>query len=403
MFFDLRYAGSLACILASLITIAPTPASAQDNIGDQIRQSQDRLEDIRQEQQTLAREATQMRGQISTMGDELRNIEARIGSSTSALAEFDVQIDAYGMTVSDATRDLLATRDDYAIRRTELEQRLRNIYKRGRAHTLQVLLEAHSFGDLISRYKYLHLVARYDRMLVKDVRTLADRLSEQRELLANEYARLEGLRGAKRREVSDMELLETQRQRRLRNVQTQVSRTETRIDELQSEEQRLGGLLADLERARVEAERVVGLTTESVLTTADLGQLRWPVDGSVVYRFGDRKQEGNANWEGLGIGAARGTLVRAVEAGQVAYAGSRDLLGQTVIVDHGGGYWSVYLYMQDLRVRMNDRIVAGQVIGGVGGDESSPEGTHVEFQIYEPDSDNNPRLVDPVRWLRSRS
>ena len=63
----------------------------------------------------------------------------------------------------------------------------------------------------------------------------------------------------------------------------------------------------------------------------------------------------------------------------------------------------MYLYMQDLRVRMDDQIVAGQVLGGVGGDENTPEGTHIEFQIYEPDSDNNPRLVDPVRWLRSRS
>lgn len=386
-----------------LATLVPHQAFAQQNIGDQIRRSQDRLEEIRQEQQRLAREATQMRGQILTMGDEIRNIEARIGSSTSALAEFDVQIEAYGMTVMEATRDLLATRDEYAVRQTELEQRLRNIYKRGHTHTLQVLLEARSFGDLISRYKYLHLVARYDRMLVADVRTLAELLSGQRELLANEYARLETLRGEKRREVSDMELLEAQRQRRLRNVRTQVSRTETRIDELQSEEQRLGGLLAELERARREAERVAGLTTESVLTTSDLGQLRWPVEGSVVYRFGEAKQGGTANWDGLGIGAARGTLVRAVEAGQIAWAGSRDLLGQTVIVDHGGGYWSVYLYMQDLRVRMDDQIVAGQVLGGVGGDENTPEGTHVEFQIYEPDSDNNPRLVDPVRWLRSRS
>lgn len=397
---DRRHIGLVAVIFAILV---PHLVFAQQNIGDQIRRSQDRLEEIRQEQQRLAREATQMRGQILTMGDEIRNIEARIGSSTSALAEFDVQIEAYGMTVMDATRDLLATRDEYAVRQTELEQRLRNIYKRGRTHTLQVLLEARSFGDLISRYKYLHLVARYDRMLVADVRTLAELLSDQREQLANEYARLATLRGEKRREVSDMELLEAQRQRRLRNVRTQVSRTETRIDELQSEEQRLGGLLAELESARRAAERVAGLTTESVLTTSDLGQLRWPVEGSVVYRFGEAKQGGTTNWDGLGIGARRGTLVRAVEAGQIAWAGSRDLLGQTVIVDHGGGYWSVYLYMQDLRVRMDDQIVAGQVLGGVGGDESTPEGTHIEFQIYEPDSDNNPRLVDPVRWLRSRS
>jgi len=400
MYSDLRAVGFLAVILAVL---TPTSAYSQDNIPDQIRRSQDRLEEIRQDKQQLAREATQMRGQIRTMGDELRNIEARIGSSTSALAEFDLQIGAYGMTVIDATRDLLATRDEYAVRRTELEQRLRNIYQRGRAHTLQVLMEARSFGDLISRYKYLHLVARYDRILVEDVEILAARLSDQRELLADEYARLETLRGEKRREVSDMELLECQRQRRLGNVRTQVTRTENRINELQSEEQRLGGLLADLERARLEAERVAGLTTTPVLTTSDLGQLRWPVEGSVVYRFGDTKQGGTANWDGLGIGAPRGTLVRAVEAGQIAWAGSRDLLGQTVIVDHGGGYWSVYLYMQELRVRMDDQIVAGQVLGGVGGDENSPEGTHVEFQIYEPDSNNNPRLVDPVRWLRSRS
>ena len=400
MYSDLRAVGFLAVILAVL---TPTPAYSQDDIPDQIRRSQDRLEEIRQDRQQLAREATQMRGQIRTMGDELRNIEARIGSSTSALAEFDVQIKAYGMTVVDATRDLLTTRDEYAVRRTELEQRLRNIYQRGRAHTLQVLMEARSFGDLISRYKYLHLVARYDRMLVEDVETLAARLSEQRELLADEYARLETLRGEKRREVSDMELLESQRQRRLGNVRSQVTRTENRISELQAEEQRLGGLLADLERARREAERVAGLTTTSVLTTSDLGQLRWPVEGSVAYRFGDTKQGGAGNWDGLGIGAPRGTLVRAVEAGQIAWAGSRDLLGQTVIVDHGGGYWSVYLYMQELRVRMDDQIVAGQVLGGVGGDENSPEGTHLEFQIYEPDSNNNPRLVDPVRWLRSRS
>lgn len=400
MCFDLRRIGILAIVLGALV---PSTTSAQARIEDQIERSQDRLEEIRQEQQRLTREATQMRGQIRTMGDEIRNIEARIGSSTSALAEFDVQIDAYGMTVEEATRDLLATRDEYAIRHTELEQRLRNIYQRGRAHTLQVLLESHSFGDLISRYKYLHLVARYDRMLVEDVRTLAERLSEQRKLLAGEYARLETLRGEKRREVSDLELLENQRRRRIRNVQTRVSQTESRLDQLQADERRLAGLLADLERARREAERLAGLTTESALKTSDLGQLRWPVEGTVVYRFEQPKGSGEGRWDGIGIGAARGTLVRAVEAGQVAWAGSRDLLGQTVIVDHGGGYWSVYLYMQDLRVRMDDQVVAGQVLGGVGGDGNSPEGTHVEFQIYEPDGNNNPRLVDPVRWLRSRS
>jgi septal ring factor EnvC (AmiA/AmiB activator) len=389
-------------LLALLFALGfPSAAAAQEDIDAEIRRSQDRLEEIRQEQQRLAREESRLRGQIRTVGDEIRNIEAQIGSSASALAEFDVQIGGYAATVEEATRDMLVTRDDLAVRQAELRERLRSIYKRGRLHTLRLLLEARSFGDLVSRYKYLHLVARYDRMLVNEVRTLEERLSEQRRLLAGEYTRLEALRAEKRAEVADLERLESQRQRRLSSVRGQVMATTTRLEELQEEERRLGTLVADLERARREAERVAGTTSESTLRTSDLGQLDWPVDGTIAYTFG-QAADGGGTRQGLGIGAPRGTLVRAVEAGQVEWAGSRDLLGQTVVVNHGGGYWSVYLYLQDLRVRRGDRVLAGQILGGVGGDENTAEGTRMELRIYEP-SGNQSREVDPVRWLRSRS
>jgi septal ring factor EnvC (AmiA/AmiB activator) len=206
----------------------------------------------------------------------------------------------------------------------------------------------------------------------------------------------------KGREVKDLEQLERTRTRRLANVQAQAGRTQTRLSELEREENRLGDLLVELERARREAERVAGTTSESTLRTSDLGQLNWPVEGTVVYRFGDRKPDVGDTWKGVGIGAPRGTPVRAVESGEVAWAGPRGLLGQTVVIDHGGGYWSSYLYLEDVSVRMGERVAAGQVIGHVGGDDSSPSGPHVELQIYEPDSRGDPRQVDPVRWLRSR-
>ncbi|MGD8496431.1 MAG: peptidoglycan DD-metalloendopeptidase family protein [Gemmatimonadales bacterium] len=381
---------------------APPPLGAQEaNPDAEIRQSQDRLEEIRQEQQRLQREESRLRGTIRTVGDELRNIEAQIGTSTSALAEFDVQINAYAASVDDATRDVLITRDELALRRTELRRRLRSIYQRGPFHAFEVLLEARSFGDLVSRYKYLHLVALYDRMLVDEVETLEERLSEQRTRLADEYTRLAALRSEKQTQVADLERLERQRQRRLQNARGQVAQTTSRIEELQAEERRLTALVADLERARREAERVAGTTSESSLRTSDLGQLDWPVEGTIAYSYGQSKPGGGTR-QGLGIGAPRGSLVRAVEAGQVEWAGSRDLLGQTVVVNHGGGYWSAYLYLQDLRVRRGDRVVKGQVLGGVGGDEQSPDGTHVELRIYEP-AGNQSREVDPVRWLRSRS
>lgn len=396
-----RPARVLSAAVLLVVLGLPSTLAGQEDIDAEIRRSQDRLEEIRQEQQRLAREQSRLRGQIRTVDDELRNLEAQIGTSASALAEFDLQIVGYGASVEQATRDMLSTRDELALRHTELEERLRSIYKRGPFHTFRLLLEARSFGDLVSRYKYLHLVARYDRLLVGEVRTLEQRLSGQRTLLADEYARLEALRAEKRSEVADLERLENQRQRRLSNVRGQVEATNTRLQELQAEERRLGTLVADLESARREAERVAGTTSESTLRTSDLGQLDWPVDGTIAYTFG-QSVEGGGTRQGLGIGASRGTLVRAVEAGQVEWAGSRDLLGQTVVVNHGGGYWSVYLYLQDLRVRRGDRVLAGQVIGGVGGDENTAEGTRMELRIYEP-AGNQSREVDPIRWLRNRS
>jgi len=379
------------------LTVGVPDLAGQNALGDQIRDSQDRLDQIRRERQQLAREYDELRGQVHTFSEEMTNIERRIGTSRNALDELDLQIQAYAIQVEETTRDMLHTHDELVLRRTELEARLREIYKRGDLHSVQVLMEARTFGDLLSRYKYLHLVARYDRTLVQHVQRLENLLIEQRQQLASEFARLRALRGEKQREVRDLESLEGQRERRLRNTQRRVSQTESRITELDEEEQQLGNLLAELERARREAERVAGTSSTSTLRTSDLGSLNWPVQGSVVYRFGEAKPDVEDEWKGIGIGALRGTAVTAVEAGEVAWAGSR------VIIDHGGGYWSGYLYLQDLRVRMGDRVSGGQVIGHVGGDEDSAAGTHVEFQIYEPGRDGNPRQVDPVRWLRGRS
>ena len=70
-----------------------------------------------------------------------------------------------------------------------------------------------------------------------------------------------------------------------------VSQAQTRISELDEEERQLGNLLAELERARLEAERVAGTSSTSTLRTSDLGSLNWPVQGTVAYRFGEAKPD----------------------------------------------------------------------------------------------------------------
>lgn len=393
-------------LLALLGSGAARAVAGQDGDDDAIRrqilESQERLAEIRNEREQLRQQLDDLSSQVHSVSAEIRNLERQIGSSSSVVAELDLQINALLEQVSITTADMLRTRDRLTARQVVLRERLREIYKRGAMGAVQVLLSARTFSDLLNRYKYLHQIALFDRMLVQEVTRLEGQLERQRDRLEQEVRTVQDLRDEKTRELEDLERLEQQRQRRLRTYASRQTQAESRLAHLTREEERLRNLLSELERARREAERRSGVASVSTLRTSDLGNLDWPVEGDIVYGFGPER-DGNTTIlrEGIGIGAPTGSPVRAVEAGTVEYAGPRNLYGQSVILSHGGGYYSVYLYMQGLQVSQGQRVQAGQVIGTVGG-SASPEGAHLEFQIYEP-SGGGVRAVDPVRWLRGRS
>ena len=83
----------------------------------------------------------------------------------------------------------------------------------------------------------------------------------------------------------------------------------------------------------------------SSIRTSEYGRLAWPVDGNILYDFGRAVNPTNntvTRWNGIGIAAASGTPVRAVASGEVRVAESLSGYGRTVIVEHGGGDYSVY-------------------------------------------------------------
>src|SRR5690606_24056280 len=132
-------------------------------------------------------------------------------------------------------------------------------------------------------------------------------------------------------------------------------------------EKQLATLVATLEEKRREAERLAAERRRaagraaapaegSTLSMSDRGTLDWPVDGRVLYRFGRSTQPNGTviRWNGIGIGAAAGTRVSAVEAGTVVMAGPFEGYGPTVILSHGGGYYSLYLYLKEVSVKEGD-------------------------------------------------
>jgi septal ring factor EnvC (AmiA/AmiB activator) len=395
---------AIAALVCAAAAVAPPGAAGQANLQRDLRESRAKLDSIQAERQRLQREMDQLRTQVRDASRELVNIERQRQASRSALLELDYQAELLHENVEITEQALAQTQERLRARNHMLRERLRAIYKRGPAHTVQVLLSSNSFADLLNRYKYLHLVAQYDRIVLQEIARLERDLAVQEVELRESLRRLELLREEKSQEVAQIERLEQQRQTALRQYRQQESRTATQLTALEREQQRLSSAIVDLERRRREEEaRGTGPARAGSISTRDLGSLQWPVDGDVVYRFGpERKPDGIVlKNQGIGIGAPAGTPVKAVESGVVEYAGAFPGYGPTVIISHGGGYRTLYLYLTNISVRVGQQVPSGHVIGGVGG-EKTAEGSHIEFQVRVP-QDGGVEPVDPLSWLRSRA
>ncbi len=124
-------------------------------------------------------------------------------------------------------------------------------------------------------------------------------------------------------------------------------------------------------------------------------QFLWPVRGHISIAYGPRGK-GRHN-DGINILARRGTPVRAVENGIVAYSGNELRgFGNLLLIRHAGGWTSAYAHNQVLLVRAGDRVRRGQIISKVGksGSVSRPQ---LHFELRK-----GKQAVNPVRYMSGR-
>lgn len=396
----LAVAGLLLCPPVPVSLCPPLLAQAPAAQDTALQRSQDRLAEIRRERARLQEEMDRLRGRVHNLSSELTNIERQVQVSGRIVGELDLQVQAMGSQIERTTADLIVAEDALAEKRAILQHRLAEIYKRGPLYTVQVILAAESFGDLLSRYKYLYLLSRQDQQLVGDVEALRNRVAGQRNGLLTMRNTLSNRRDERAEETERLRLLEQQREASLRQSRQDQQRMEQRLQQLARDEARVNDIIAGLERRRRAAEAAgAAPAAPSRIRTADLGQLDWPVAGEIVYNFGRQPGPGGTTirWNGIGIATPVGTPVHSIAAGTVRVAQQLGTYGMSVLVDHGGGNYSLYGQLQAADVRVGQTVERGQSVGRSGG-ANSDQGPHLHFEVRGQGG----QAQDPVQWLRAR-
>jgi len=361
-------------------------ALAQDR-----RESEAALSAVRKEIKALQERIARETARRDEGTRALRDAEVEIAAATRKLAELRADLRTQRAAQRSLSADTERANGRLAAEREALARQVRSSYMTGREELLKLLLSQESpaaLGRMLVYFDY------YNRARTARIGAVAAELAQLGELerqTASVEAELAALEAAQAREVAALERSRDERRAAVAKIDAEIRDGNAAVSRLRAEEKRLADLVTELREALADFP-VVG----DEPFAESKGKLAWPVQGRLVADYGQPREAGSLRWTGVLLEAGAGTPVRAVHHGRVAFADWLQGLGLLVIVDHGGGYMSLYGHNEALLKESGDWVEPGEQIAQVG-DTGGQARAALYFELRF-----NGEPVNPNSWMAKR-
>jgi septal ring factor EnvC (AmiA/AmiB activator) len=287
----------------------------------------------------------------------------------------------------------------------QLTQRLQYLYVHGRPTILETVLLAEDWNNAIYRIKYLDVLAEYEKILRQKMKQTLVELSDEKIKLVIERNRKTSLLNEKKNEGANLERDKQKRKNILasikrdkdeleasRSTKTQViSEMEALIKKLYSDKAAMKKREEELARIRAERNKA---TTGNFAKMK--GKLPWPVQGPIIRKFGTSRNPNTGvvtENVGIDIQANSGAFVKSVLDGVVSTITYIRGHGNIIIIDHGGGFSTVYAQIDKITVHENEYVQKGNAIASVVKAEDGSV-SKLHFEVW-----GNQNKLNPEIWL----
>ena len=309
--------------------------------------------------------------------------QTEIDVTEQLIAEYDEKITAKTAEI-DEMQASIDTKFD------QMMERLRFSYEEGTASYLEMILSSESLTEALSGIDRVGSMMDFDQSLMQE-------LSDNLKALQGEKTVLEGTK-------KEQEELKVTLEGKVTSLEDQIKEANEYIVKLRADEE---SYQAEYEKAKA-AEKEANAEIEKILeerrrienaklnddtnTTGGSGSSAltgsanfiWPVDASfsrISSAYGGRILWGRYDFHlGIDIPASYGRNVYASHSGTVVVATYHYSYGNYIVIDHGGGYSTLYGHNSKLCVKVGDKVSQGQVIAKIGSTGSS-SGPHCHFEV----------------------
>ena len=375
----------LILVLAAGIPIQASSAATEKATEDAA--STKSLQEAQDEKAQLEKALKEAQSTIEDLKDSKGDIESKVTELNQQLMDISARITDLENQLTAKSEDIQETKDELAgAKEREAQQyadmkvRIQFMYENGQTSYLEALLSSRNISEFLNSADYIAQIQSYDRQKLTEYQDTVESIVNLEAQLEQEYTDLEALKSTVESNKATVAAMMRQKESELADISGDIEDAQSDADYYAAEIQAQEELIAAIKRA--EAEKAAAGVEEHPYTG---GAFRWPCPSStrVTSDYGTRVSPmsgASSNHKGIDIGASSGADIIAAADGTVTAASYSSAAGNYVMIDHGGGLYTVYMHASSLLVSPGQTVSAGDVIAKVGSTGIST-GSHLHFGV----------------------
>lgn len=387
--------------LILILLIAASALFGQDRLESEINSNRRELDKLKSRIKTLKSKIYTAEKEARSLLEQINDLEKEISIVSEIKRLLEKENKLLARKIRQTREQLADNRAQLAKLRDQYARRVLYTYKYGKIKNLELLFTSASLNQAMVRYKYLKIFAEQERRVINGIRTKIQQISALEADLNTQFSRQKKTLAEKDEEEARFQALKNEKDAKVRNIRWNEKTYAQQLERAENEYEKLYQIIVALEKQRKLRESSPEPVESFALPLKNFretrGKLPWPVRGKVITKYGKQRHQELKTYvknTGIDIKVNTGTEVHAVFQGLVSMITYLAGYGNTVILDHGEGYYSVYSHLDEVLVNKDQYLTPGEVLG-LAGSTGSLEGAKLHFEIYE-----NQKTVDPQKWLR---
>ena len=369
-------------------TLAIEASETKRNITDTEKDSsEDALKEAQNEKNALENELKKAKQTIQDLKESKGSIEDKVMQLNRQLLDISARITELEGQLTQKSEDIVAAKEQLEIAKQnekkqyeDMKVRIQFMYENGQSSYMEALFSSRSIADFLNAAEYIAEIENYDRQKLTEYQATVETITNMEAQLEQDYADLQQLKTTVEEEKVSVASLMRQKESELAGISDDISDAQSDADYIAAEIQAQNELIAAIKRAQAEKE-AAGVVDNPYTG----GAFTWPCPSStrITSNYGNRISPtggASSNHKGIDIGAAGGADIVAAAAGTVKAATYSSAAGNYIMIDHGGGLYTVYMHASSLNVSNGQTVKAGQVIAKVGSTGIST-GNHLHFGV----------------------